>query len=161
VPVQVLRVNVVRAGNQCPEDNRVTRIGFNQRGRGIAMRGAAEQSSRVSAASGEGIRPQADGPAAGSTRPRKRVVVLQERHRLAEAATDIGRNHRSGIRVDVGDGTAPYLLPAVRVVVRRPGRLGHDGAGQAMPPGVQGIDVVVEIRRPELDVPIPAHIRSK
>src|SRR5207302_3563406 len=72
----------------------------------------------------------------------------------AEAASHVGGH--DGFRVNVGDGAAAELGARVRVVVGGPGWLGHQRSEQPVTPGVKRVHVVVEVRRAELHVRIPA-----
>ena len=85
---------------------------------------------------------------------RDRVVVLDEHRELTEAPGQIGRDLRA--RVDIGDRPASQLGAGAWIVVGRSRRLGDERAEQAMPPRIDGVHVVVEVRGAELDVRVPA-----
>ena len=82
------------------------------------------------------------------------VAVLYEHDQLSETSCHVGRHHTVGMHIC--DGAAAYLLAGVRVVVGRPGRLGDEGAEQAVLPRCERPYVVMEVGGAELDVRVPA-----
>lgn len=84
----------------------------------------------------------------------ERVVVLGEQQQFAEAARDVVADRL--IRVHVGDRTARERLARLGVGPGGTRRLGDQCAEQAVGPGRERVDVIVEVGRAELGVRVPA-----